>query len=87
MYHWTPASNLLTNLYPGDTCIEKFIIIPVLCPQKIYPLAISVSMNILLNDIISTGLGERLYSSYIVVLLSRRRSLILSLGTNVNTGP
>ena len=39
------------------------------------------------SDKVSTGLCDRLYSSNIVVLLNPRRSLILSLGTNVITGP
>ena len=39
------------------------------------------------NDNISTGLGDRLYSSYIVVLLDPKRSRILSSGTNVITSP
>ena len=43
--------------------------------------------NIISNDKISTGLGERLYSSYFVVILNLSRSLILSSGTNVITGP
>ena len=44
-------------------------------------------MKILSNDKISTGLGDKLYSSNIVVLLNPRRSPILSLGVNVITGP
>ena len=87
MYHCTPPSNLFMNLYPGDTCIVKFIIIPVRFPLKFIPLAISVSINMLWNDIISTGLGDKLYSSYIVILLNPKRSLILSSGTNVIAGP
>ena len=47
----------------------------------------SVSMKILSNDIVSTGLGDRLYFSYVVVLLNPKRSLILSSGTNVSSGP
>ena len=34
------------------------------------------------NDNISTGLCDRLYSSYFDVLVNPRRSLILSSGTN-----
>ena len=41
----------------------------------------------LTNDNISTGLGERLTSSYIVVLLNHSRSCILSPGTDVITVP
>ena len=44
-------------------------------------------MKILSNDKISTGLGDKLYSSNIVVLLNPRRSPILSSGANVITGP
>ena len=33
------------------------------------------------------GLGDRLYFSFIVVLLNPKRSRILSSGTNVITGP
>ena len=35
----------------------------------------------------STGLGDKLYTSYIVVLLNPKKSLIPSSGTNVNIGP
>ena len=35
----------------------------------------------------SRGLGDKLYSSYIVVLINLKRYLILSLGKNVITGP
>ena len=44
-------------------------------------------MKILSNDIISTGLGDKLYSSNIVVLLNPRRSPILLLGENVIADP
>ena len=44
-------------------------------------------MKILSNDKISTGLGGKLYSSNIVVLLNHKRPLILSSGMNVITGP
>ena len=44
-------------------------------------------MKILSNDIMSKGLGEKLYSSYIVVFLNPKRSIILSSGTNEITGP
>ena len=47
----------------------------------------SLSMNILSIDKTSTGLGDKLYSSYIVVLLNPRRSRILSTGANEFTGP
>ena len=43
--------------------------------------------KILSNDKISTGLGDNLYSSNIVVFLNPRIFLILSSGTNVITGP
>ena len=65
----------------------KLGIIPVPLPLKIIPWAISHSRKILSNDNISTGLGEMLYSSYVVVLLNPERSLILSSGTKVITGP
>ena len=44
-------------------------------------------MKILSNDIISTRLGDRFYSSYIEVLLNPRRSLILSSNIKLNIGP
>ena len=39
-------------------------------------------MKILSKDIISTGFGDKLYFSYIEVLLNPSRSLILSSGMN-----
>ena len=78
IYHYIPPSNRQMCLNPGDTDIVKFIIIPLRFPLKIIPLAISVSMNILLNDIISTGLGGSLFSSYNVFALNLKKSLILS---------
>ena len=39
-------------------------------------------MKILSNDIISTGLGDKFYFSYIEVLLNPGRSLIQSSGMN-----
>ena len=39
-------------------------------------------MKILSNDIISTGLGDKLYFSFIESFLNPRRSLILSSGMN-----
>ena len=39
------------------------------------------------NDRISTRLGDRIYSSYIVVALNPKRSLILSSSTNEITVP
>ena len=39
-------------------------------------------MKILSNDNISTGLSDRLYSSYIVLLLNLNRDPILSSGLN-----
>ena len=39
-------------------------------------------MKILSNEIISTGLGDKLYFSYIEVLLNPTRSLIESSGMN-----
>ena len=39
-------------------------------------------MKILSNDIISTGLGDTLYFSYIEVLINPRRSRMLSSGMN-----
>ena len=51
------------------------------------PLAMSHSINIFSNDIISTGFCDKLYSSYFAVLLNPKSSLILSSGTNVITGP
>ena len=39
------------------------------------------------NYKISTGLGEKLNSSYIIVLLNPSRPRILPWGTNVITGP
>ena len=50
--------------------------------MKIIPRAILVSMKILSNDIISTGFGDKLYFSYIVVLLNPKRSLMLTSGEN-----
>ena len=67
IYHCTPPSNLFINLYPDETDIVKFIFIPLRFPLNIIPLAISVSMKILTNDIISTGFGDWLYSLYNIV--------------------
>ena len=39
------------------------------------------------NDNISTGLGDRLYCSYIVVAINPKRSLILSSGRKLIIGP
>ena len=39
------------------------------------------------NDNISTGLGDRFYSLYIVVALNPKRSLILSSGKKLINGP
>ena len=39
-------------------------------------------MKILSNDIISTGLGDKLYFPYVETLLNPRRFLILSSGVN-----
>ena len=47
----------------------------------------SHSIDIMSNDITSTGFCDKLYSSYVVVLLNPKRSRILSSGTNVITGP
>ena len=47
--------------------------------MKIIPWAISHSRKILWKDKISTGLGDKLYSSYIAVELNPKRSAILSL--------
>ena len=85
MYHYTPPSTLLTILYPGETFILKIIINPVLLHLKIIPLALLASMKKLSNDIMSTGLGDKLYSTYTVVVLNPRRSLILSSGTKFFT--
>ena len=52
IYHWTPPSNRQIYLYPGETDIVKFYIIPLRSPRKIIPLAKLVSMDILLKDII-----------------------------------
>ena len=87
MYHCIPPSNLWTNLYPGDTDTVKFISIPVRCSLKIIPLAISVSMKMLSNDIISTGFGEWLYPSHNIVSLNPKRFLILSSNTKAIFGP
>ena len=87
IHHCTPHSNLLMNLYPGETDIVKFIIIPFRFPFKIFPLAISVSKKILSNDFMSTGLVEILYSSYNIVPGNPRRFLILSLNTKLIIGP
>ena len=56
-------------------------------PRKIIPRAILQSIKILPKDKISTGLGNKLYSSYIVVLLNPKRPHILLSGTNVIIGP
>ena len=47
----------------------------------------SHSIKILSNDMISTGFGEKLYSSYIVILLNPNSSPILSLGVKLITDP
>ena len=65
----------------------KFNIIPIRFPLKILPLAIPVSMNIVLNDIISTGSGDNLYSSYNVLALNPKRSRILSSNIKLIIGP
>ena len=46
----------------------------------------SHSIKKLSNDMISTGFGEILYSSYIVVLLNPNSSPILSLGAKLTIG-
>ena len=81
-----PPEKCYTYLCPKLTFILQFVIIPFLFSLKFLPSAISVSMRIVSNDIMSTGLGDRFYSSYFVALLYPRRSLILSSGTNVITG-
>ena len=87
IYHWTPQSNRQLYLYPGETDIVKFIIIPLHFPRKIIPLAILVSMNILLKDIISTGSGDKLYCSYNVPALNPKRSRKLSSNIKLIIGP
>ena len=71
-------SNRQPYIYPGETDIVKFIFIPLRLPLKIIPLAISVSLNILLNGIISTGSVDKLYSLCNVLALNPKRSRILS---------
>ena len=87
IYHCTPPRSFSIYLYSGSTSIVKLWIIPDYLPFKNLLWAILHSKNILSNDRIPTGLGEKLYSSYIVILLNPSRSTILSLCTNVITGP
>ena len=87
MYHCTPPSNRQIYIYPRLTDIVKLIITQLRRPLKIIPLAISVSMNILLNDFISTGSGDKLYSSYNVLALNPKRSRILSSNIKLIIGP
>ena len=87
IYHCIPPLNRQMYLYRGETDIVKFIIIPLRLPLKINPLAISVSMNILFNDIISTGLVDTFYSSYIVLALKSKRSRLLSSNIKLIIGP
>ena len=47
----------------------------------------SHSIKILSNDMISTGLGDILYSSYIVVLANPNSCPLLSSGTKLIIGP
>ena len=74
------------KFYPDETDIVKFIIIPVLLPLKIIPIAKSDSMKILSNEIMSTGLCDGLQSSNNVVALNLTRSLLLSLGRKLFIG-
>ena len=80
IYHCTPPRNFSMYLYPGDKSMVNLWIIPALLPRKIIPWATSVSITILSNDTILTGFCEKLYSSYILVLLNPNSSPILSLG-------
>ena len=70
IYHCKPALNRQTYLNQGETDTVLFIVIPLRLPLKIIPLAISVSLDKLLNDFMSTGLVDRLYSSYNVLALN-----------------
>ena len=74
-------------LYLGSTSIVKLCYIPDLLPLKIIPRAISHSKTILLNDKTSTELGDKLYSSYKVLVLNPKRSHILSSNIKLIIGP
>ena len=77
IYPCIPPSNRQTYINPGETDIVKFIIFPPRLPLKMIPLAISVSMNKTLKDIMSTGLVDKLFSSYSVLALDPKRYRIL----------
>ena len=85
IYQVIPPMKDSTNLYPGSTVLVQLWIIPDRRPLYVIPWAISHSRKMLSNKI-STGLDDRLYSSY-VILLNPSRSLLQSSGTNVITGP
>ena len=82
-----PPPNRRTYIYWGENDIVNFIFIPLRLPLEIIPLAISVSMNILLNDIVSTGLVDKLYSSKNVPALNLKISRILLSNINQIIGP
>ena len=65
----------------------KLWIIPDILPLKIIPRSISVCMKILTNDKISTGLGDKLCSSYNIVSINPRRLPIVSSNTKPNNAP
>ena len=84
---YTPPLNFSKNLKPGSTSNVKLWIIPLLLPRKIIPWAVSHSMNILSNDNISTGMGDKFYPSYIALALNPKRLRILSSGRKLIIGP
>ena len=87
IYHCTPPLNFSMCSYPGSTSMLKLWIFPLRFPLKIIPWAISHSIKNFSSDNISTGLGDKLFSSFIMILTYPSRSPIQSSGTNVITGP
>ena len=74
-------------LYPRSTSIVKLRLIPELLPLKIIPWTLSLSRKIFSNDKISTGLCDKLSSSYNVLALNPKISRILSSNIKLIIGP
>ena len=65
-------------LKPGLTFMLQLNIIPDLLPRKIIPLAIFVSIEMLSNDTIPTGLSDKLYFPHNRISLNPNKLPILS---------
>ena len=84
--HCIPPQNCSMYLQPGSTSIVKLWVLQIHFLLKIIHWARSVSRIILSNDSISTGLNDRLDSSYIVPVLKSKKSCILSSVVNLISG-